>query len=95
MPATTPRARLEDPPRLGIDDQIEVALPVARLDVGQAVPLLRQRQQALGEERRSRAQIVSSLVRVRKMRPSTPTWSPKSSSLKTRKLRASSESSRT
>ena len=43
-------ADLEDPARVGIDDQIEVALAVADLDVGQPVPLLRQRQQALGEE---------------------------------------------
>ena len=43
-------ARLEHAPRIGVDDEIEVALPVADLDVGQAVPLLRQRQQALREE---------------------------------------------
>ena len=43
-------SRLEDPARIGIDDEIEVALPVADFDVGQAVPLLRQRQQALREE---------------------------------------------
>ena len=34
-----------------IDDQIEIALAVAGLDVLQAVPLLRQRQEALGEKR--------------------------------------------
>ena len=43
-------ARLEDAARVGIDDEIEIALPVADLDVGQAVPLLRQRQQALRQE---------------------------------------------
>ena len=43
-------SRLEDPARIRIDDEVEIALPIADLDVGQAVPLLRQRQQALGEE---------------------------------------------
>ena len=37
-------------PRIGVDDEIEIALAVADLDVGQAVPLLGQRQQALREE---------------------------------------------
>ena len=37
-------------PRVGIDDQVEIALAVARLDVGQPVPLLGQRQEALGQE---------------------------------------------
>ena len=44
------RANLEHPAHVGIDDQIEIALAVADLDVLQAVPLLRQRQEALGEE---------------------------------------------
>ena len=43
-------ADLEHAPRVGIDDEIEVALPVADLDVAQPVPLLRQRQEALGQE---------------------------------------------
>src|SRR5437868_7749251 len=43
-------ADLEDRARIRVDDQIEIALPVANLDVLQTVPLLRQRQQALGEE---------------------------------------------
>ena len=47
-------ARLEGLPHLGIHGQVEVALAVPRLDVLQAVPLLRQRQQALGEERQRR-----------------------------------------
>ena len=34
---------------LVVGDQVEVALAVARLDVGEAVPLLRQRPQRLGE----------------------------------------------
>ena len=37
------RAELEDRARLGVDDQVDVALPVAGLDVLQAVPLLWQR----------------------------------------------------
>ena len=42
--------RLEHPPRIGVDDEIEIALAVADLDVGQPVPLLGQRHQALREE---------------------------------------------
>ena len=45
-----PAAGLEDAARVGVDDEVEVALPVADLDVGQAVPLLGQRQQALRQE---------------------------------------------
>ena len=41
---------LEHQPRVGVHDEIEVALPVADFDVGQTVPLFRQRQQALGQE---------------------------------------------
>ena len=48
------RAHVEDAARVGIDDQVEVALAVAGLDVLEAVPLLRQRQEALGEERQRR-----------------------------------------
>ena len=36
---------------LGIHHQIDVTLPVAQLNIGQSVPLLRQRQQVFGEER--------------------------------------------
>ena len=36
---------------LGIHHQIDVALPVAQFDVGEAVPLLGQRQQVFAEER--------------------------------------------
>ena len=43
-------ANLEHAARLGIHDQVEIALPVADLDVLQAVPLLGQRDEALGEE---------------------------------------------
>src|SRR5262249_40758171 len=43
-------ARLEDAARLGVDDQIEIALAVPDLDVAQAVPLLGQRQVTLGEK---------------------------------------------
>ena len=45
-----PAAHLEHLARIGIDDQIEIALAVAGLDVGQAVPLLGQREEALGQE---------------------------------------------
>ena len=43
-------AHLEDTARVGVDDQVEVPLPVARLDVLQAMPLFGKRQVALGEE---------------------------------------------
>ena len=49
------RPRLEDLARLGVDREVEVALAVAALDVLQAVPLLGQRTEALGEERQARA----------------------------------------
>ena len=69
-------------PRLVVGDQVDVALAVARLDVGEAVPLLRQRPQRLGEHaERLRASIVSSPVLVRNGVPTTPTKSPTSASL--------------
>ena len=71
---------LEDAPRVGVDDQVEVALAVARLDVLQAVPLLGQRTQRLGEQPElAAASSVSSPVRVRNGRPRTPIRSPRSS----------------
>src|SRR4029079_19274526 len=45
-----PAARLEHLARVFVDDQIEVALAVADLHVLQPVPLLRQRDEALGQE---------------------------------------------
>jgi len=44
------RAHLEDAARVRVDDQVEVALPVARLHVLEAVPLLGQRAERLGEQ---------------------------------------------
>ena len=41
----------EDLAHLGIDDEVHVALAVARLDVLEPVPLLGQRPERLGEER--------------------------------------------
>jgi hypothetical protein len=72
MPATDAARVSKTLRESGIDDQIEVALAVPRLDVRQAVPFLGQRQQALGEKVDARAQIVSSFVLVRNTRPSTP-----------------------
>ena len=43
------RAAAKRRAHLLVGDQVEVALAVARLDVGQAMPLLRQRAQRLGE----------------------------------------------
>src|ERR1051325_5377954 len=44
------RALLEQRLDIGVDHEIDVALAVARLDVGEAVPLLGQRPQALREQ---------------------------------------------
>jgi hypothetical protein len=44
------RAFLEDGSRFGIDGQVEMPFPVAPLDVFQAVPFLRERAEALGQE---------------------------------------------
>ena len=38
------------PPHLGIDHQVDVALPIARFDIGQTMPFFRQRPQTLGEQ---------------------------------------------
>ena len=43
-------AHLEDSSRIGVDDQIEIALAVADLDVAQAVPFFRQRDEALDQK---------------------------------------------
>jgi hypothetical protein len=45
-----PAPDLEHPARIRIDDQIQVALAVAGLDVLQPVPFLRHRDEALGQE---------------------------------------------
>ena len=45
-----PAALDEDLAHFGIDDQVDIALAIAEFHVGQAVPLLRQRQQILGEQ---------------------------------------------
>ena len=49
--AHDPGTHLEDAPRLGVRDEVEIALPIAGLDVGEAVPLLGQRSERLGEQR--------------------------------------------
>ena len=54
----------EDGQRLGVAEQVDVPLPVALLDVGQPVPLLGRRQQALAQERQPSAKTVSSPVLV-------------------------------
>ena len=43
-------AHLERPPRIGIDDQIEVALAVPDLDITETVPLFREGNKALDQE---------------------------------------------
>ena len=45
------RALQEDVADFGIHEQIHVALPVAQLDVGQAMPFFGKGQQVLGEKR--------------------------------------------
>jgi hypothetical protein len=51
-PATGWKTGVSTSPRLPVDDQVEVALAVDLLGVGQAVPLLGKRPERLGEERR-------------------------------------------
>ena len=63
------RPRLEDPPRLGIDGEIEVPLPVPLLDVFQAVPLFWKGPEALGEKR-DRLRLDRKLSRARPEDPS-------------------------
>ena len=64
---------------VGIDHQIDIALAVTRFDIGQTMPLLRQRSQTLGQQAQARcASTVSSLVLVRNRWPETPTMSPMS-----------------
>jgi hypothetical protein len=47
-------AQFEHAAHVGVDDEIEVTLAIARLDVLKAMPLLRQRQETLREERERR-----------------------------------------
>ena len=44
-------AHVERPPGVGVDDEVDVALAEAGVGVGQAVPLVGQRAQRLGEQR--------------------------------------------
>src|SRR6266545_937969 len=48
--ANDARAILKNFPHVRINHEIEITLTVARFDVGEAVPLLRQRAQAFGEQ---------------------------------------------
>ena len=80
MPRTIARALAEHLAHVGVDREIDVALAVAQLDVGQAVPLVGQRAQRLG--RRSTAasaRIDSSPRLVQNAGPSATTMSPASS----------------
>src|SRR6185369_8502582 len=63
-----PAARLEDLARRRVYDEIEIALAIADFDVRQAVPLLRQRRQALHEEVHARRPN-RKLVRLRAEQP--------------------------
>ncbi len=56
----------EDLTHIGVHEEIDIALPVAELHVGQAVILLRQGQHRLGEKGDGSTWMVSSPVRVRK-----------------------------
>ena len=74
-------ADLEDPAGVLVDDQVDVALAVAGVDVGEAVPLVGQRAQRLGQQlERASTLTDSSPLRVVITVPSTPTQSPRSSS---------------
>src|SRR6185295_16015932 len=64
QPADDARAGLEDATWIRVHHQVEVALPVARLDVLEPVPLLRQRMERLREEAQVR-RLERELVRAR------------------------------
>jgi hypothetical protein len=72
-------AGLERPPDVVVDDEVDVALAVADGDVRQAVPLLGERPQRLGQDAKRFALTESSPLRVRIITPLTPTMSPTSS----------------
>ena len=79
------RARVGDVARLGPHDQVDVALPDARLGVGQPLVLVGQRAQRLaGDLRATRRRTDSSPRRVVTTSPVTPTWSPRSTSCRHR-----------
>src|SRR6478672_9097981 len=59
-----PAAHLERPARIRIDDQIEVALAVADLDITETVPLFREGNKALDQELQRRGED-RQLVRLR------------------------------
>src|SRR5206468_3505331 len=52
-PTNEPRAHREAPARLGFDDEVHVALPIARLHVLQSLPLLGKWPERLGQERKA------------------------------------------
>ena len=85
MPRTIARALAEDLAHLRVDDEVDVALAVADLDVRQAVPLLGQRARRLGEHHRVSARIVSSPVLVNIAPPTAPMKSPRSTFFQTSK----------
>ena len=69
-------ADLEDPAGGGVDGEVGVALPVADVGVGQAVPLVRERSDRLGEQLDARSldgdlarRVVISVPRRRSSRP--------------------------
>ena len=66
---------------LGVDDHIEIALAVAGVHVLEAVELLRQGMQALGEQRDLLCVDADLAIFVRKTTPLTPMTSPRSKSL--------------
>ena len=91
-----PAADFEHPAHVRVDDEIQIALPIADLHVLETMPLLGQRDEALGQERR--ATWPRSTARWSwsgRGGPATPSWSPKSSSFDSSYSRADSESCRT
>ena len=75
-------AHVERAPGVGVDGEVDVALAEAGVRIGEAVPLVGQRAQRLGEQRRARSALTdSSPARVVITVPWTPTQSPRSSSL--------------
>jgi hypothetical protein len=73
-------AVVHHPAAVGVDDEVDVALPDPQLGVGEAVVLVRQRRSALLVSSQLLASTLSSPRRLLMTSPVTPTWSPRSTS---------------
>src|SRR5213079_1422064 len=77
-----PGTEHEDRPHLRVDEEVDVPLPVACLDIAEAVPFLGSGRSDLARNVNALTATVSSPVRVRNISPVTPTKSPRSRSVK-------------